>query len=106
MLASLEEGPLITYYAQRRNLMDTQFNLIPDVEQRFTDLNTLYSTAFETQAIGLLNHYNLDYLVITPHTAQKYAFTVPKYYSSSCFRRVYRGATRIYRGICTLEQKE
>lgn len=106
VLASLEEGQLITYYGQRQNLMDEQFSLIPNIEQRFTDLNALYSTAFETQAIGIFNNYNLNYVVITPHTAEKYAITVPKYYTPSCFRRAYRGATRIYRVICTLEIKE
>ena len=106
VLVSLEEGQLITYYAQRKNIMDDQFSLIPTVDQRFTDLNSLYSTAFETQAISLFNHYNINYVVITPHTAKKYSITVPKYYTSSCFRRVYRGATRIYRVACTLEKKE
>src|SRR3989338_3967430 len=49
VLASLDEGHMVTYYAQRKNLMDDRFMLVDDVENRFQSLTSLFTTKFQTE---------------------------------------------------------
>lgn len=102
VLSLLEEGDMVNYYSKRRNLMDEQFAL-ENSERRFNDLNTLYKTAFQAQAIGLLDHYDLNYLVLTPRAKEKYEIFDFTYRDQECFDRVYKNETRIYKVRCTLQ---
>ena len=52
IVATLEEGHLITYYTQRKNLIDDHFMLVNDAEKRFLDLTSLFTTHFQTQVPG------------------------------------------------------
>ncbi len=101
VLSLLEEGDLVNYYSKRRNLMDEQFALV-NSEKRFNDLNSLYKTAFQAQAIGLLDQYDLNYLVLTPRAKEKYEIYDFAYRDQECFERVYKNETRIYKVRCTL----
>jgi len=105
VLATLEEGNLLTYYGQRRNIMDNQFALIDDAELLFQDLNSLYSTSFETRALHSLDEHKITYLVLTPSAQEKYNITQFKYLTSNCFEQVYRNETIIYKTKCTLEKQ-
>ncbi len=112
VLARLEEGHLITYYASRHNLIDDQFRLIKDVNSRFEDVNILYHTTFQTQAIGLLEKYNIQYIVLTSHTQQKEKLETFRYLSKKCFDLVYNnfeenyegGGAQIYQNHCTIRE--
>ncbi|MEK6950433.1 MAG: hypothetical protein AABX13_01790 [Nanoarchaeota archaeon] len=105
VLASLEEGHLVTWQAQRKNLMGDQFALIPDVKQRFQALQALFTSSFLTEAIDLTDKYGINYIVLTPHAQQKYQLIRPKYYTIGCFERVYnQNETRIYRVRCSLQE--
>ena len=106
VLALVEEGHLLTALAKRKNIMDDQFNLIDDVEQRFIDVNLLYQTKFQTQALHLLEKYNLRYIVFTPHAQQQYQLKRLQYLSPECFHLIYNHDTiKIYERKCTLEKK-
>ena len=104
VLALLEEGHLLTYYGQRKNMMDDQFALVRDVPVRFAGLQALYTTVFQTQAFELMTKYGLDYVMITPRAKQQYMLAGLKYYSPECFERVYGAETRIYRVKCALQE--
>ncbi|MDP3989666.1 MAG: hypothetical protein Q8Q01_00495 [archaeon] len=105
VLATLEEGNLLTYYGQRRNIMDSQFALIDNAELRFQDLNSLYSTSFETRALHSLDEHKITYLMLTPFAQKKYDLKQFKYLTSECFEQVYRNETIIYKAKCTLEKQ-
>ena len=105
VLALLEEGHLVTVVSQRKNIMDDQFGLVPDVEQRFADLETLYTTSFQTEALALLDKYNVKYLVLTPDARHRYQLATFKYFDDKCFDRAYSNReTKIYRVKCTLRE--
>lgn len=105
VLATLEEGNLVTYYGQRRNIMDNQFALIDNVELRFQDLNSLYSTSFQTRALHSLDEHKITYLMLTPFAQEKYNIKQFKYLTPECFEQVYRNETIIYKTKCTLEKQ-
>ncbi|MBI2573061.1 glycosyltransferase family 39 protein [Candidatus Woesearchaeota archaeon] len=103
VVSLLEEGNMVTYFAKHPNLMDEQFTLIPDVEQRFKDLRSLYTTSFQTQAIELLEKYGMKYLVLTPRAQETYGITNFRYFEPSCFEPIYSKEVKIYKVKCTLE---
>ena len=88
--ASLQEGNLVTYYAQRKNVMDNNFMLTPSIDQRLSDLNEVYTTNFETKAIGILNKYDSKYVFISSNTLKSYGMiNVPYIVDDKCFVREY-----------------
>ncbi|MEK6845178.1 MAG: glycosyltransferase family 39 protein [Nanoarchaeota archaeon] len=106
ILALLEEGHLVTYYSQRHNLMDDQFSRIDDIDQRFQDLNSFYTTRFQTQALKLLDQYQLQYLVLTPAAASKYSTSNFNFLGGECFKKIYSNETKIYLVKCSLKEQE
>jgi len=116
VLGLLEEGNLITYYGHRKNLMDNQFILIKDVDERFIAINTLFTTSFETYALNLLGQYNINYLILTPTAKQKYSIKSFKYTSGACLQKAYsnfldkdlavEGPVTIFELKCALQRSE
>lgn len=105
VLALLEQGHLVTYLSQRRNLMDDNFGLIENPGQRMEDLGILYTTPFQTEALSLLDQYDLNYLVLTPRALEKYNLKKFKYTTPDCFRRIYdEKGIRIYQVRCSLRR--
>ena len=105
VLALLEQGNLVTYVSQRRNLMDDNFGLVENPEQRMEDLGRLYQTSFQTEALRLLDEYNLNYLVLTPQALGHYQLQKFKYTTPDCFRKIYdKEGVRIYQVTCSLKR--
>jgi hypothetical protein len=103
VLALLEEGHLVTYYGKKHNILDDQFSLIKDVEDRFNSLNILYTTQFQTEALAMLGKYDVQYIVFSPQVKEK--FNINKlHYVNNCLEKVYNEDTRIYRVKCKLEE--
>jgi hypothetical protein len=104
--ASLEEGHLITYYGQRKNMIDDQFTLIEDIEERFNDLNSIFITKFETHALDIFNKYDTDYIVFTTSSKDKLHLRRPGYIHGECFDKVYDNETRVYQIKCKVQQTD
>jgi len=103
----LEEGPLVAYYGQRKNFMDNRFTLVDNVEGKFTDLDKLFKTQLETEALRITDQYNIDYIVLTPQAKERYAVdTLPYKSADGCFDRIYYNKTKIYNIGCSLEKTE
>ncbi|HLC70948.1 MAG TPA: hypothetical protein VJI32_03015, partial [Candidatus Nanoarchaeia archaeon] len=103
VLATLDEGHLVSYYAKRKNFMDDQFMLVDDVETRFQALTSLYTTKFRTEAVELANHYGIEYFTLTPSAKEKYKIKreLP-YVTRACFDTVYQNETAIVKLKCQL----
>src|SRR3989338_1317830 len=55
--AAFEEGHLITFYGQKKNFIDGQFSQVSDASERFSNLQSLYTTIFQTEALEIINRY-------------------------------------------------
>ncbi|MBI2102561.1 glycosyltransferase family 39 protein [Candidatus Woesearchaeota archaeon] len=112
IVSRLEEGHLVTYYAQRRNLMDDRFGTVSDVGTRLADMNTLYHTTLQTLALGLLNKYDLQYIILTSHSLKTEEIDSLRYLNKKCFEMVYNegdeydNGARIYHVRCTLQESQ
>jgi len=103
ILATLEEGHLVTYYGKRKNFIDDRFVLIDDAEARFQSLTSLFTTRFQTEALELAGDYNIEYFVLTPSAKERYRLRreMP-YVTRRCFDTVYQEETAIFKRKCQL----
>jgi hypothetical protein len=103
--AGLEEGDMVAYYGKRKNIMDTNFLLTPGIDQRYDDLNEIYTTDFETKAIGILNKYHSKYILITKNTLDEYEIGQVAYITDKeCFTlEYYREESYLYKTDCKIE---
>ena len=103
VLATLDEGHLVTYYGKRKNLIDDRFMLVDDVETRFQSLTSLFTTKFRTEAIELAGKYSIEYFVLTPSAKEKYQLKKElPYITRRCFDTVYQNETTIFKIKCQL----
>lgn len=90
ILAPVGLGHAITSLAQRKNVIDNNFLLHEDAQERFHDTERVYQSVLETEVVGLLDQYDATH-ILTPHGARTQVFD-----QSPCFTRVYDNGTRIY----------
>lgn len=103
VLATLKEGHLLTYLSQRKNLMDSKFFLVKGIEERFRHLNSLFTTPYQTEAIELLNQYQISYLFFSPQARKEYSLEELPYLNDKCFSLLYSNVVQIYKSKCKLE---
>lgn len=68
ILAPLQEGHMITALTRKSNVVDDTFLMGHDVEGRVIDTDNLYKLKSVTQAIDLLNKYDVDYIFLSEKT--------------------------------------
>lgn len=89
VLAPLEFGHLITYQAKRKNVVDSNFLLAPNPEQRLLDIEEIYTTNFEVKALELLEKYDVDYIITTKKIIEKYNLGEVSYIEDEkCFKEI------------------
>ncbi len=106
ILASLDEGCLVNAVAERKNVIDKNFLLIKDAEQRLEDVRKIYTTHYETEAIPLLNKYNIKYIILSKKSMEDYNIVDLNYRTDEkCFELVYDKEVKIYKSLCKMEEK-
>lgn len=100
---SLESGHLITAVADRKNIMDSNYLMQQDTETRLKDIDTIYSSKFEIDAVRQLNKYRSDYVLFSTQEIKRYGQPADYLDKSDCFRLVYDSGARIYKSLCEIE---
>ncbi|MFP4424272.1 MAG: hypothetical protein ACLFP2_03480 [Candidatus Woesearchaeota archaeon] len=97
-------GHFLNYHAKRKNVADGNFLLIENINQRFEDIEEIYKTNFETEAINLLNKYSVDYIYISQRVKDFYGIQRVDYITDqNCFRLVFeKEDVQIFRSMCDL----
>ena len=99
ILAPLGKGHLITSRSGKRNVIDDNFLFAPDTSERYRDVVTIYSTKSETDALKLIQKYNVDYILIPIETELEYG-KVKWIDDASCFEGIFFGTPKVYKIIC------
>lgn len=103
ILANLREGNLVTALAKRPVMMDTNFLLIRDVDKRLADLDTIFSTKSEIEAVELLTRYKVNYIYLSDYSRLQYKKTSLPYTDDyNCFQLVYDKGVQIFKSTCVL----
>lgn len=97
IMSKIDYGNLITYYAQRKNVIDNNFLLAKDVQTRYYDIETVYKTIYSVEAIKIMNKYNAGYLLVDNNKE------IPKYLKDNeCFRLIYNNTIMLYKLYCKI----
>lgn len=104
ILTNINEGHLITYFSQRKNVADSNFLLISNINQRINDMRIIYTTPYKIDAVRLLNKYGIDYIYLSPSTKDFYSVEQLIYATEDCFRPVYNESILIYKSLCRIEE--
>lgn len=102
--STLEEGNLVAYYANRKNIMDNNFLLTYNIDHRYADVDSIFSTQFLTEAVTKLNQYKAKYIFLSQWAKKKYGISSLSYTSNAdCFSEEYslRNST-IYLSNCKI----
>jgi uncharacterized membrane protein len=104
VLATLNEGHLITHIAKRKNVADPNFLFIEDAGERIRNIRLTYKAPYETEAIRLLNKYDVSYIYFSEKAKTRFEIKRPGYVGDQkCFKLVYKDEIRIYKSKCKLE---
>jgi hypothetical protein len=106
--ASVKEGHLVSAIAEKKNIADFNFVLIRDVDERLADLETIFTSPYKTNAVELLNKYQVKYILLTEQAKIQYGIKDLIYAEDrKCFKEIYdEENTKIYQSICEVEEFE
>ncbi len=100
ILGILNEGSLITSIAKKKNVFDSNFMFVKNPQQYLNDAKTIYTTPYITDAIRLLDTYQVDYVLLSEETKKQYNIDFPPSFSKNCFKEVYISGVSIYEVKC------
>jgi hypothetical protein len=104
VLAVIKEGHLVTAIANRKNVVDNFFIVVPDPDRRVRDVRRIYTAPFSTETVELLTEYDVDYIVVTDNTRLQFDIEDLSYKGLACLKQIYdRDGVIIYRSQCKLE---
>jgi len=97
---SVFDGHLITYFSDRKNIVDSNFLLV-DAKERLRDTRTIFTSAIESKALETLHKYGAEYLLVTEESGIYYNISKVAYADSDCMPLLYSGKdVRIYQRKC------
>ncbi|MFW6014113.1 MAG: hypothetical protein ACOCQG_02970 [Candidatus Nanoarchaeia archaeon] len=98
-----ETGSMVAYFAERKNVMDTNYFYGKEVNKRYEDLESLYTSTITIKAIQLMEMYDVDYIVFDEKAKQKYSLSRLSYGGGDCFPMFEKNnKTKVYQRICSL----
>ena len=96
ILAPIELGNVLTYYADRKNVADNNFLLAPNVEERLNDIQLIYISPFEIKGLELIKKYNINYIYAPAYYLNKFNLQkIPYIDDEKCFELVKKDVYKI-----------
>jgi len=89
VLAYPNEGGVMSFFSQRKNVIDEDFLLIPNINTRYKDTTDIYKQRFLTSALETLNYYGVDYIILTTQVQNKVSLNDLMFVDQTCFTKLY-----------------
>ena len=99
VLAPIEKGFLVEEIAGKRTVIDKNFLLAPDTSERYRDIETIYSTKSEVEALEIIKKYNIDYILLPVEIELKYK-GVKWLDDKHCFEQAFIGTPKVFKVVC------
>ncbi len=102
----VDEGQRLNAVGRRKTFMDDFFLGRLDGDQRTRDLQRLFTTPIELEAVELADKYSVDYVYVSPAARKQFGKNMLSYLNeSNCFIRVYKNSVEIYEKLqfCKLQ---
>ena len=104
ILSTYQEGSLINYQGGRANVADSSFLLVDNIDRRFEDIETIYTSNLETRIVGLLDKYDVDFILVSNRTRERFNTDTFIFNRSDCFTLMFRKAdVEVYRSECRIQ---
>ncbi len=84
-----EEGSALSYFSNRKNVIDDDYLLIKNIDTRYNDVTLLYKDILLTNAIERLNYYSVDYIMLSEYNEKKTNTYDLAFADDSCVVQVY-----------------
>ncbi len=85
ILTTIYDGHLVSYYAKRKTIVDSNFIFVDDLDSRLSDVRTMYLSAVSPDS--LLEKYNIDYIYFSDQAKEFYNISKITYVDDKCFIR-------------------
>ncbi len=104
VLSTPNEGHVVAAVSGLRDVIDTNYLLMSNTNQRYEDIREIYNARYETRAIKLLNKYTVAYILFTKGARQEYGVETLRFVDDEqCFRRVFaEETTEVYQSLCKI----
>lgn len=104
VIGAVKDGFMITALSNRKNIIDNNFLIEKDSEEKFNDIATIYKTIYETNALQLLNKYNAKYIFFGKNSKNEFNATRLGFEDEKCFSKFFEEEeVSIYKTWCDLE---
>ena len=98
VLADVDEGNYVTYFAKRKNVIDSLFILVPN---RLDDMQLVFETQSLVKALQIIDKYDVDYIYLSKRTLDKHNQDTLKFINDACFRERYSNEqATVYKVLC------
>lgn len=102
--ATPQDGHLIAYFSGRKTIIDTNYLFVPDIEERYLDLQIIYSSAVSIRAIEIMEKYGAEYILLNDRARKLYNITRISYASEECFPIIFsKNGIQVYEKRCSLD---
>jgi hypothetical protein len=102
VLAPIKEGFFVEYEAHRAVVADKNFLMIADANIRYEDMNEIFSSQFEINAMELLEKYNVEYIFLSERFFDQTNTSLGVFNDERCFERVWDREQKIFKVRCRL----
>ena len=86
ILAQLEEGNAIASIAKRKNVIDSNFLLVRNINLRHREFEKMLNSPYKTETISLMNKYQVNYVYISK---RKIVNVFEDKFQGTCFDEVF-----------------
>ncbi len=83
------EGSAMSYFSNRKNVMDDDYLLVPNINKRHSDILSIYNERFVTSALQKLNYYNIQYIALTEYNHEKSNASSLMFFDDNCIKQIY-----------------
>ncbi|MBW3018864.1 hypothetical protein KY329_01600 [Candidatus Woesearchaeota archaeon] len=87
VLAPVDMGHYLSAISGTKNVIDTQFMLHDDAEERYADVQRVYESVLETEVVGILDKYDATYILVPMGK---------DFLISDCFIEVFDSSIRVF----------
>ena len=89
IIALPKYGNYVTAIAKRKNIIDENYLLIPNINEIYEDVMRLYKTSFETEAVEIFDKYSATHIIIPPGEKDIR-------YPDKCFKKLHDKSIKVY----------
>ncbi len=104
IFATPEEGNLISAIAKRKNVLDTNYLMARNVDEKYADIKTLFTTDRQVIAAEIMEKYGSEYIYFSSNAIRSFGLNSLRFLTGkSCFYPALEGKTKIYKKTCKVK---